>query len=191
MVFTRQENSSINTAIDQMEPGFNKDSRLKNQIQSLRSGNRTAILTTLKELRSDGNVSILPDLFDLLLDQEDEQIIGEISSLLNDLKDKEAAPILSEAVGNPEYTKILTILVSACWQNGLSYGKYIDTFVKVVISGQYEAAVEAFTVVEEAIGDLKQEERDLLVINLKSRIKDVDVQKKPLLSELIKVITNY
>lgn len=191
MVYMRPGNSSINTAIDQMEQGLNKENRLKNQIQSLRSGNRTAILTTLKELRSDGNISVLPDLFDLLLDQEDEEIAGEITSLLNDLKDKEAAPILSEAIRNPEYSKIMTILVSACWQNGLSYGKYIDTFVEVIISGQYEAAIEAFTVIEEAVGDLEQEERDLLIKNLKSRIKDIDEQKRPLLTELVKVITSY
>ena len=191
MVYMRQGNSSINIAIDLMEQGLNKENRLKNQIQSLRSGNRTAILTTLKELRSDGNVSVLPDLFDLLLDQEDEEIAGEITSLLNDLKDKEAAPILSEAIRNPEYSKIMTILVSACWQNGLSYGEYIDTFVEVIISGQYEASIEAFTVIEEAVGDLEQEERDLLIKNLKSHIKDIDELKKPLLSELIKVITSY
>lgn len=191
MVSTKQENSSINTATDQMEEGLHQETKLKNQIQSLKSGNRTAILNTVKELRSDGNVSILPDLFDLLLDQDDEEIAGEIRSLLNDLKDKEAAPILSEAIGNPEYTSISTILISACWQNGLSYGKYINTFVEVVINGQYEAAIEAFTVIEEAMGDLKQEERDLLLRNLKYRSKDIEVQKKPLLNELVKVIASY
>ncbi|MEN8228761.1 MAG: hypothetical protein ABFS38_11465, partial [Bacteroidota bacterium] len=146
-----------------MEPENNNKNRLKNQIQALRSGNRSAILTTLKELRRDGNVSVLPDLFDLLLDQEDEQIINEISSLLSDLKEKDAAAALVEAIGNPDNAKILTILVSACWQNGLSYGKYIHTFVEVLIRGEYETAIEAFTVIEEAVGDLEQDERDQLI----------------------------
>ena len=176
MIFTRRAISLTTTAINQMEPENKKENRLTLQIQSLRSGNRSAILTTLKELRSDGDISILPDLFDLLLDQEDEQITGEISSMLNDLKDKEAVPILSEAIGNPDYSEILTILVSACWQNGLSYGKYINTFTEVVISGEYDAAIEAFTVIEEAVGDLEQEEKNQLVINLKSRIKDTVIR---------------
>ena len=191
MAFTRQVNSLINTVINQMEPENKKENRLKLQIQSLRSGNRSAIFTTLKELRSEGDVSILPDLFDLLLDQEDEQIVGEVSSMLNDIKDKEAAPILSEAIKNPDYSKILGILVSACWQNGLSYTKYINTFVEVVISGEYDAAIEAFTVIEEAVGDLEQDERNQLVLYLKSRTNEVDEQKKPLLSELVKVISFY
>jgi len=174
-----------------MESANNNTIKLRNQIQSLRSGNRSAILTTLKELMTDGNVSILPDLIDLLLDHEDEQITGEISSLLNDLKDQDAVPFLSEAIGNPTYTKVLAILVSACWQNGLSYGKYIHTFVEVVISGEYNAAIEAFTVIEEAIGEMEKDNRDQLVSSLKSRLKEVDEQKKPLLSELVKVVTNY
>ena len=81
-----------------MDPENHEENRLNNQIQSLRSGNRSAISTTLKELRSHGDVSILPVLFDLLLDQEDQQIVGDVSSILNDIKDEEAAPILSGAL---------------------------------------------------------------------------------------------
>ncbi len=174
-----------------MNPEFNHKNKLRNQQQSLRSGNRSAIVTTLNELRTDGNVSILPALFDLLLDQEDEQIIGEVVLLLNDLKEEEAVPVFAEAIENPDYSKILTILVSACWQNGLSYGKYINTFVNVVIHGEYEAAIEAFTVIEEAVGDLKQDERNQLILLLKSHIKEIDDEKKILVSELVKVVSNY
>jgi len=132
----------------------NSSTKLRQQIASLRSSNRSAILETLKELRSEGDVSVLPELFNLLLIQEDKEILDELAKFLNDLKDKEAAEVLAKAVANPEYRKIQTILVAACWQNGLSYGKYIPTFVDVIISGDYSAAIEAFTVIEEAVGDL-------------------------------------
>ncbi len=174
-----------------MEPEEIYKNKLKSHIQSLRSGNRTAIFATLREVRSGGNVEILPGLFDLLLDQEDEQIIGEITSLLNDLKDQEAASLLAKAIGNPDYEKIVTMLVAACWQNGLSYGKYVETFVEVAITGDYATAIEAFTVIEEAAGDLEQDQREKLVLTLKSRMHHVDPQKKPLLMEMVKVITDY
>ena len=86
-----------------MEPEEDKNSRLKSQIQALRSGNHSAILTTLKELRVHGDISILPELFEVMLGQEDEQIISEITSLLNDLKNPEAAGVLSEAIKNPDF----------------------------------------------------------------------------------------
>jgi len=174
-----------------MVPENNMKARLKSQIQSLRSGNRSAIIATLKEVRTSGTVAILPDLLELLATQEDEQITFEILSLLNDLNDQEAAPILVEAIGKPEYAEYTTELVAACWQNGLSYGKYTDRFVDVALNGGYAAAIEAFTVIEEAVGELEEAERQDLINTIKSRIQGTSDHKKPLLSELVKVIANY
>jgi len=165
--------------------------KLRLQIASLRSSNRSAILETLKELRSEGDVSVLPELFNLMLIQEDEEVLDTVAALLNDLKDKEAAEVLSKAIANPEYELIQTSLVAACWQNGLSYGKHISTFVDVVVSGDYSAAIEAFTVIEEAVGDLEQEERTALVRSLKSKLPQVEEQKKALFVELVKAIETY
>ena len=165
--------------------------KLRQQIASLRSSNRSAILETLKELRSDGDISVLPELFNLMLIQEDEEVLGEITTLLNDLKDKEAAAFLAEAIANPEYEKIQTDLVAACWQNGLAYGLHIATFVNVVLAGSYSAAVEAFTVIEEAVGELDQQQRAALVSSLKSKLQQVEDQKKTLFVELVKVVESY
>jgi hypothetical protein len=172
-----------------MEPA--EKEKLKLQIASLRSNNRTAILETIKDLRSAGDVSVLPELFNLLLIQEDEEILAEISSLLNDLKNQDAAAVLVQAISNPEFQPIQTTLVAACWQNGLSYGTYLPVFVEVVISGDYPAAIEAFTVIEEAVGDLEQEGRDALVRSLKAELQRVDDQKRALFAELVKVIDSY
>jgi hypothetical protein len=168
-----------------------RNDKLRAQIQSLRSGNKSAILSTLKEFRVHGNISILPDLFDLLVEQESEDIVNEVASLLNDLKDQEGAELISKAIANPDYKEVQAYLVAACWQNGLAYETYVDTFLEVVLSGEYVAAIEAFTVIEEAIGDLEPKERERLSKKLKSRLKEVDNQKKPLLSELVKVIERY
>ena len=169
----------------------NSQNKLQGQIQSLRSSNKNAILGTLKELRTKGNVSILPELFQLMLVQEDEQILGELTAFLNDLKDKEAAEILVTAIANPEYEKIQRTLVAACWQNGLSYGKFLGIFAEVLISADYETAIEAFTVLEEAVGEVDQPARDKLYTRLLSRVDEVDELKKPLLTELIRTIKAY
>jgi hypothetical protein len=168
-----------------------KNERLKSQVKALRSGNRTSILDAIKEIRKGSSVSILPELFDVLVVQEDEMIIDAGSSLLNDLKTEDAIPVLVDAIKNPEYQPITSLLVAACWQNGLSYGKYAETFVKVAIESNYEAAIEAITVLEEAIGDMEEEERRRLSNMVKRGILDSDEQKKLLLHELIKIIETY
>ena len=168
-----------------------QNQRLRHQIDSLRSNNRSAILETIKELRGEGDVSVLPELFNLMLVQEDPDILRETESLLNDLKDKEASEILAQAIANPEYEKIRLVLLSACWQNGLSYVKQLPTFLEVVVSGDYPAAVEAFTVIEEAVGELEPGERSVLARRLKSKSAEVGEQKKPLFAALVKVIEAY
>ena len=138
-----------------MEQENDQNRELKAQITAIRSGHRASIIDTLSEIRKASNTVILPELFNLLLEQEDEVIIQEVSSLLCDLKVPEAAALLVEALDNPAYQSITRILTEACWQNGLPYGEYADTFVRLTISADYETAIEAFTVLEEAIGDLE------------------------------------
>jgi hypothetical protein len=184
-------NTWINIVTDIMDPELEKKNKLRNQISALRSGNRTAILVTLKEIRREGDVSILPELFNLLIDQEDTQLVAETCSLLNDLKDQEAASILASAITNPEYKGIIQILVAACWQNGLSYGHYLDQFVQVAVKEDYATAIEAFTVIEGAIGEVEQDQRNRSVEIIQAHLPASDDQKKSLLRELVKVIEGY
>ncbi len=165
--------------------------KLKRQIDALRSGNRTSVMDTLREIRNESNIDILPELFNLLLEQDNEEIIREVSSLLNDLKLQEAAPILAEALENPAYEPITRILAAACWQNGLSYGKYTEAFTRLILKSDLETAIEAFTVLEEAVGELESEERTKLVLTIKHAMFESDEHKKLLLRELIKSIESY
>lgn len=174
-----------------MEQEQEREYRLKQLVRALQSGNRSAILGALRETRYTGSVDILPELFELLMDQEDQQIAAEITGLLNDLKEQEAAGVLAEAIDNPDYAPISTVLVAACWQNGLSYEQYTDIFVRAAIRGDYTTAIEAFTVIEEEAGNLGQEQRHRLAGMLAIGMENVDDQKKILLKELVRVITLY
>ena len=148
-------------------------------------------MDALKDIRDESNPAILPELFNLLLEQEDEELILELSSLLNDLKIQEAAPILAEALENPEYQSIYRILAAACWQSGLSFGKYSETFARLSIHADFETAIEAFTVLEEAVGEMEEDEREKLVKLIKHGMSGKDDQKKRLLRELVKSIESY
>lgn len=174
-----------------MEKDTKSNNKLKEQIAAIRSGNRTTVMGALKEIRNGSNIDILPELFDLLLEQEDEEIIHEVSSLLNDLKLQEAAPVLADALANPAYEQITRILASACWQNGLSYGKYAESFTDLILKADLETAIEVFTVLEEAVGELEAEERAKLILTIKHGMFECDEHKKLLLRELIKSIESY
>lgn len=173
-----------------MEPE-KEQKKLARQIEALRSGNRTVILSALKEVRTEGEVAVIPELFHLLLDQEDEQILLETRNILNDLKDPRAAGILAGAVNQKAYQEIRSTLVAACWQNGLSYGEYLETFVEAAIQGDYMTAIEAFTVIEGAIGEVEPARREKAIGRIRAHMPGVEAQKKILLDELVRVMINY
>ena len=174
---------------------INKQAQEKAQeqsfIKSLRSGNRIAILASLKDIRSLGKVTILPEVFDVLCDQEDEQIYNEAVSLINDLKSKESVPYLTDAIADSEYASIRQELVASCWQNGLSYSKHIRLFVDVTLNDPYATAIEAFTVIEGCIGDITENERKQHIQYIKQHISSSEPEKHLLLQELIKVMESY
>ncbi len=162
---------------------------LTKQIADLRSGNKGVIISTLKEVRENSDPSVLHELFSLLLEREEEEIITEIGTLLCDLKNEEAAGILAGALEKEEYRPIARILASACWQNGLSYGKYSLTFVKLALEADFETAFEAITVLEEGAHELEDKERKEIIANLTLGILEADPQKQALLHELIHSIS--
>jgi len=169
----------------------NQQETLRGQIRALRSGHRGTILDTIKTIRTESSVTILPELFDLLVDQEDEEISREIVSVLNDLKSEDAAPVLAEALTNPVYEPVAHLLAAACWQNGLSYGKFADNFVMAALKGSYQTALEAFSVLEEAVGELSEEKRESLIRTVKHGMLRAEDQKKTLLRELVRILVQY
>jgi len=163
----------------------------KDQISRLRSGNVTAILTTIKEIRSSGKVSILPVLFDLLRDEPEESVYNELQRFLNDLKNKEAVAYLVEAIRNPDYLTIRKELVASCWQNNLGYSEHAELFFDIVLEADYETAIEAFTVIEDLLGSLTEGERKLFSGKVRKQLPRVNEIKRPLVNELIRMVDAY
>ncbi len=163
----------------------------KKQISILRSGNSRAIIDTVEEIREGGSLSILPEVFDVLLQNEDENVIAACSSLLNDLKSEAAAEMLISAIKNERYEPIRSLLLSACWQNGLDYHKDILLFADLLIKDDYLTAIEAFTVIESNIGALEDQDIVRLLALLKANMTSINPDKKPLLETLIALIRNY
>jgi hypothetical protein len=169
-----------------------KEKAIENkQISILRSGNKNATLDTIKEIRESGNINVLPEIFELLLSSEDDQIISSSSELLNDLKTQEAAELIISALKNDKYKPIRNFLTAACWQNGLKYHEEYQLFAKILIEEDYLTAIEAFTVIENCLVELEDNQILKLLQTLSGNISIIKDEKKILLEELISVIKNY
>ncbi len=161
------------------------------QIGILRSGNSNAILDTIEEIRNTGKTTILPEIFELLLDTEDDEVMEACTGLLNDLKSAEGSSHVISALKNSRYRPVRQILASSCWQSGLDYSAHYQLFARIVIKDDYAAAIEAFTVIENSLGDLDDDEIVQLSSLLNEGLSQVSDNKKKLIRELIGVIRNY
>ena len=163
----------------------------KYQINILRSGNSKAIISVMKEIRKSGRASILPDIFDLMMVSEDEEVLKTCAELLCDIKVKEARNYLVDALEDDKYASIRKTITAACWQNDMDFSKHLGLFIDILLNDPYETAIEAFTVIENSLEKIEDSDRTKLVHELSSRSKVLDEQKQLLVKELIHSIKEY
>jgi len=163
----------------------------KRYIQSLRSGNKKVIIDVISSIRKRGKISVLPEIFELMLLSEDEEVMEAAVALLNDLKKKEVIPVMVDAISDKNYKGIRKELVASCWQSGLDYHENIMVFINVALKDDYASALEAFTVIEECIGEISDSERGRCVKKLNKGLEKTNEEKLPLIKELISMIESY
>jgi hypothetical protein len=134
---------------------------------------------------------MLPDVLEVLLSSEDENVIKACSDLLNNLKLKDATDILISALRDKRFLPVRNILLSSCWQNGLDYHEEYKLFTEILLKDDYLIAIEAFTVLENSLGDLNDSQMLEILKLLQSELPQLGEEKKILVEEMLSLIKNY
>ncbi|PID92187.1 MAG: hypothetical protein CSA96_04415 [Bacteroidetes bacterium] len=163
----------------------------KDVVKALRSGNRAGILEALESIRSDGDAGLLKAMLDSLPGFGDPEILEAVERLLCDLRDQDCADVLVEYIKDPEYTSKRSMLLAACWQNRLSYSRHATHFLDIVLKNDYAEAIEAFTILEEAAGEMEASERRNLLKRLSAGLSAAPEEKRALLLELASAIKAF
>jgi hypothetical protein len=79
-------------------------------------------------------------------------------------------------------------IVSVCWQSGMDYSRELDLFIRLFVEGDYRTALECFTVIEEAVLDMEDADLEKLRKQMLGGLEKVSEEKKPLASELVKLL---
>ncbi len=157
-------------------------------IQSLRSGNKKAIIDIIKEIRKRGRTTILPEVFELMATTEDAEVKDTAVKLLSDLRNKEVIPVMIDAIADDSFVSIQKELIGSCWQSGLDYHEHIMVFIDAAIKSDYGSALEAFTVIENSIAQVEDAERKKCLQKLEKGLKNTPEEKLPLIKELIQMV---
>ncbi len=121
------------------------DGRIRN---NLFSANAAVVISAIESIKIKGNKLYIPILFDLLNTSPGPEIALEIKNLLGTVKDKDSVNSFMRAIDDVKYKPIRKEILTACWQNGLDFSTFLPVFIQLIISGDWEIAFEAFTVVD-------------------------------------------
>jgi hypothetical protein len=152
------------------------------------SAQSETVISALNSLKEKGNVHYLPLLFDLLKSSPEENVGEEIKKILGNLKVREAAPVLVEALQEKKYIDIRKPLATACWQNGLDFKNHLPVFVTLVIEEDFETGFEAFTVIESMEKYPEGEVITEVTDQIHEALQSADEQKKYFLHEILHMI---
>jgi hypothetical protein len=148
-------------------------------------------LEGIAEMREKGNVKLLPAIFKLLRNSEDEKVKNEIAHFLFDIKDKDAIPYFIKAIEEPAFNDFQRILVSACWESSLDFTPYLLIFVNVAINADYLTCVECLTVVENMEGPFEASHLDIAIKTAKEAADESNEEKFELLNGLWEVLVDF
>ncbi|MDA3879231.1 MAG: hypothetical protein PF436_02480 [Prolixibacteraceae bacterium] len=154
-------------------------------IRRLYSEDVMQISQSLNEISEHGNSSYIPMLADVLNQVEDITIKNKIVKILSEIKHTDAVPELVKAIENEKLAHIQETLVSVCWKNGLDFTNYFDTFIDIVINGEYMNAFEAFTVIENSEGTLSSTSAQEYINKLNSSIDRATTDRAILIKHLL------
>ncbi len=168
-----------------------RDKYYKEIEKNFLSNNEKVILHTLDEIRKTGRAEIIPLMFDLLEIHTNDKITDEVFSILDQIKDREAVPYIISEITKKRCDRYRTRLITTCWQSGIDYSAYLLLFAENFVKGDYQIAIEAFSVIEENIHNssdkIISECKDYLVNNIMKDAKE----KRALHLELVKLVESY
>ncbi|MBA7534886.1 hypothetical protein ES705_27136 [subsurface metagenome] len=157
--------------------------------ESLASKNEEEVLSKLNELMSTGKVSILPFILDLLDQSSSDKVKREVILFMSNLKNQKCAPVIIDYILKNKSKEYIYQVISSCWQSRLDYSKHLKAFVSCFIAGDYQIALESFTVIEEMLWRSEQTEISECRKTLISNLSKIDTRKKLLYDELINVLS--
>lgn len=69
-------------------------------------------------------------------------------AIFSELKEKNAAPMLVDAIRSSQKNTDTATLIAACWECGMDFSEFLPLFAELVYHSDFQVALEALSVVE-------------------------------------------
>lgn len=163
-----------------------KKVKLTEAMKQFEQGSPTEGLTALKVMEQQGDISILPILFNKL--RACDQVLEKaILGFLADIQKPEAVQVMVNFLGEDKDAVLRQKLLTTIWNSKLSYDHHLPFFVMLASTGDFMQALECLTIIENMQGPFEEHqllEAQLLLKEYVEETKSEDVQKRQIMSEI-------
>lgn len=136
----------------------NKDELLK----KINTHDPEMVAEAIKEMKENGDSTIIVPLLDILSSQPDTHTVSEIVGLLADVKENSFRDILLERIRQEKNPHVKATLLRIAWESSLDYSNHLDLFTDIILNDEFVAAFEASTLIENFVHNLTAEQHHRL-----------------------------
>lgn len=102
----------------------------------------------LEEIKNNGDLSVVPELLDLVISDKNHDVTFAVVSLLADIKATDFKELLITRLKNTTDAFPKSLLLRICWESSLDYSEYAPLFARMVVEEEFIVALEAATILE-------------------------------------------
>lgn len=129
---------------------------VSNLLMTIQQGLPDKVKMALSELSSIGNLSIIPDLLEILIKEENHINKNLITEFIANVQDPGIVQINMDFMNSFENLDKLKSVTPCIWNSKHDYSQYIADFVSLSVEGDYLLALECLTVIEQMTGPFNE-----------------------------------
>jgi hypothetical protein len=171
-----------------------QNQKVEQLLLELNSGVDTKILSALKSLQVNGNITVIRPIVELLTTDLSYQIQTEVLNFLGDLKVTNAAEEIIAILKDEKFLNQRQQVLSTIWNCKVDYSGYIAEFIEIACEGNFMEALECLTILENLDGPFEEHHILECQLHLKEYMEaplQTDVQKAQIMSEIVILLREF
>lgn len=112
-------------------------------LKQLSSNDMDVVRGAIEQIKQEGDISIAPELLDILLQSQDPNMITNLTALLSDVKESDFKTVLMDKLINAPDRSGKANLLRICWESAIDFQNTWTVFVDMLLHEDFITALEA------------------------------------------------
>lgn len=154
---------------------------------ALYSDKQELILSALQAFETNGNLSLIPDLFNLYTISKDTLVKKKILEFLSNIQKQEASSEIVRVTVEEKNPVFQQEFLTVIWNSKLDFSTYLANIIALAVQGNFMQALECLTIIENMPGPFEEHhllEAQLYLKDYFNNRNQEETQKNQIISEI-------